>query len=238
MKEIDKKTDYDLGWEIWDQMKINGPASRHTRRLVFNCLKGLDFKSVLDVGCGNGLLLFFFNKKHIVSDLHGLDISHKAVEIAKHNLPHGNFYVKDISKEAANVKADLVLCCDVLEHIEDYKAALANIKKMAAKFFLLTTVQGRMRPFEKNIGHVRNFEKSGLLQDLNDTGFKVVKVIEWGFPFYSPLYRWLFNCKRVEGFSYGEYGFFKKLVSSIIYYLFYFNLSSYGDNLIILCKGG
>ncbi|MCE9646965.1 MAG: 50S ribosomal protein L11 methyltransferase [Chloroflexi bacterium] len=42
-------------------MKVYGPTARHTRRLVLKLLDGLPFESVLDAGCGTGVLygLFF-----------------------------------------------------------------------------------------------------------------------------------------------------------------------------------
>ena len=36
---------------------------------------------------------------------------------------------------------------------------------------------------------MRNYARGELVRKLEETGFVVVSVIEWGFPFYSPLYR-------------------------------------------------
>jgi len=227
--------EYDKVWQKWEEMRKYGPASRHSRRLILNSIEKLDFKSVLDIGCGNGLLLSELRKRHNVK-IYGCDISEEAVNLAKKFLQEGEFYVFDISKDFVDKKFDLVLCCDVLEHIEDYRNALLNIRKMTARYFLLTTLQGRMREFEKNVGHVRNFNKKELSDDLSNSGFEIIKIIEWGFPFYSPFYRSLFNIKGVEKFSYGEYNLFKKIISTLIYFIFYLNTSKYGDYLVILCK--
>ena len=46
-----------------------------------------------------------------------------------------------------------------------------------------------MRHFEMQIGHVRNYAPGELIPNIESNGFTVESVMEWGFPFYSPLYR-------------------------------------------------
>lgn len=227
--------DYNNNWPLWDDMKKYGSMSTHTRRLVFSALKNLEFDSVLDIGCGNGLLLSEIEKK-FKAKLFGCDISSEAVDFAKGNLANGEFYVLDISQGYLDKEFDLILSCDVLEHIPNYKKALQNIRRMTRNHFLFTTLQGCMRKFEVNVGHVNSFNKSELKYDLKSVGFQIVTILEWGFPFYSPLYRSLFNLKKVETFSYGKYGLMKKIISRFIYYLFFLNSYRKGDYLVVLCK--
>lgn len=227
---------YDRTWNKWDEMKIYGPVSKHSRRIILSLIGKIKFKNVLDIGCGTALLLSEIKEKNKGVRVFGTDISPLVLKVARWNIKDGKFLYNDISKEKVNIKADLVLCCDVLEHIKDYKKALKNIRYSCNKYFLLTTLQNRMRGFEKNVGHVRNFQKNELIKELNNTGFEVIKIIEWGFPFYSPIYRSLFFIKGVEAFTYGKYGLFKKIIASLIYYLFFLNLSRVGDTLILLCK--
>ena len=51
---------------------------------------------ILDIGCGAGIPVdhFFVKKGHKVT---GIDISEKQIELAKKNVPQGNFKVKDMS---------------------------------------------------------------------------------------------------------------------------------------------
>lgn len=217
-------------------MKLFGPSSRHARRLIVNMIRSLSFESVLDVGCGSGLLLSVVREKYRAKKWMGTDVSSNAVSIAKKNLPEGDFFVNDITLSSLPVKSDLVLCCDVLEHVEDYKSALKHIHEMTGKYFLLSTVQGQMREFEKNVGHVRNFHRDELIRDLDATGFEVVKTVEWGFPFYSPLYRTFLTIGGMEEKTCGRYGFFKKIAALTLYYIFFLNLYCYGDYLVILAK--
>jgi hypothetical protein len=63
----------------------------------------------------------------------------------------------------------------------------------------------------------------------------IVSVLEWGFPFYSPLYRNFLEFTGSKGTT-GEFGWIRKLISKIIYYLFKLNSSKRGDEIFVLAK--
>lgn len=228
---------YDYGWETkWDDMKTYGPFSRHVRRLIKDIMRPLTFETVLDVGCGQGSLLTELSAEFPHIKPHGCDISPIAVELARRKIPNGQFWVLDITREQLAQKFDLVVCSEVLEHIPDDVAVLKNLADMTGKYLLLSAPQGRMRRFEaEEVGHVRNYAPSELLQKTEQSGFKALKVLEWGFPFYSPLYRNLLEFTGAKGTS-GEFGSTRKIISNAIYYLFTFNSSKRGDEIFILAE--
>jgi hypothetical protein len=92
-----------------------------------------------------------------------------------------------------------------------------------------------MRRFERKVGHVRNYAPGELVQRLERNGFVVVSTIEWGFPFYSPLYRNFLAITGSKGTT-GEFGRLRKLISNSIYQLFKLNSSKRGDEIFILAK--
>ncbi len=63
----------------------------------------------------------------------------------------------------------------------------------------------------------------------------MTRVLEWGFPFYSPLYRDFINAVGGKG-STGQYGSSRKLVAQVIYILFHFNSLKRGDEIIVLAE--
>jgi ubiquinone/menaquinone biosynthesis C-methylase UbiE len=228
--------DYDDGWEFkWDDMKTYGPFSRQLRRIIKKMIRPLDFKSVLDVGCGQGSFLKELQTEFPNIRAHGIDISRTAVELARKRMPDGQFYVVDITETFLDDICDLVVCSEVLEHIPDDLLALQNLKKMTGKYLLVSTPQGKMRKFEKQVGHVRNYAPGELVKKIESSGFKTLSVVEWGFPFYSPLYRNFLDMIGSKG-TMGEFGLFRKLVAKLIYWIFLLNSSKRGDEILVLAK--
>jgi len=227
---------YDQGWESgWDDMKKYGPFSRHLRRIIKQIIRPLEFESVLDVGCGQGSFLVELQAEFPGIKPCGIDLSSSAVKLARERVPGGRFAVMDITEQALHEKCDLVVCSEVLEHIPDDITALQNLRKMTGKYLVVSTPQGRMRRFEKQVGHVRNYAHGELVKKLEMSDFVILSVVEWGFPFYSPLYRNVLEFTGSKGTT-GEFGQARRLISSLIYFLFLLNSSSRGDEIFVLAQ--
>jgi SAM-dependent methyltransferase len=228
--------EYDAGWESWDDMKMYGPFSRHLRRVIHTVIDKIEFASVLDVGCGQGALLTEICARSRARPF-GTDISAVGLRLAKQRLPQGVFSILDITTESLDETFDLVICSEVLEHISDDVAALRMLRKMTGKYLLVTTPQGRMRTFEtsKDIGHVRNYAPGELARKMEIAGFRVVQTIEWGFPWYSPLYRNYLELTGGRGTK-GKYGVTRKVLANAVYLLFMLNSWTRGDELVILAQ--
>jgi ubiquinone/menaquinone biosynthesis C-methylase UbiE len=236
----EKKTvsfDYDRVWAgEWEDMKKYGPVSRHIRRILIEIIVSLEFDSVLDVGCGQGSFL-----KELVTEFPkispcGIDVSSAAVELASARVPQGKFWVLDIERERLEKTFDLVVCSEVLEHIPEDLSALKNLAHMTGKYIVISTLQGRMRSFEaEEVGHVRNYAPGELVQKTREAGLKILRVLEWGFPFYSPMYRNLIELTGARGTT-GEFGVLRKTVSLALYHLFKLNSSKRGDEIFILAE--
>jgi SAM-dependent methyltransferase len=228
--------EYDAGWESkWDDMKQYGPFSRHIRRILKDMVRPLDIESILDVGCGQGSLLAELKLEFPYMEPYGVDISKTGVELARKRVPDGKFWVMDIARDALNKRCDLVICSEVLEHIPDDITAIRNLKQMTGKYLVISTPQGKMREFERQVGHVRNYARGELVNKLEENGFAVISVIEWGFPFYSPLYRDFLGLIGSRGTT-GEFGSLRKLLAGFLYFLFMLNSSKRGDEIFVLAQ--
>jgi trans-aconitate methyltransferase len=236
MKEMSTE-EYNLGWDTkWDQMKVYGPYARHLRRIIFAMIQSLQFETVLDVGCGQGSLLADLHNIFQEISLYGTDFSPTSIAKARQRLPHGEFLVMDLTQKALNRKFDLVICTDVLEHIEDDITALSNLAQMTDSYLLIATVQGRMRSHEpESWGHVRNYAYGELVQKIQQVGLRVVRTVEWGFPFFSPLYRDVNYLLGGRGTG-GQYGIVRKILAQLIYQVFRLNSDSRGDEIFILAE--
>lgn len=228
---------YNEGWQTkWDDMKKYGPFSRHVRRLIKDIIRPLEFDSVLDVGCGEGSFLAELQAEFPHINPRGIDVSTVAVELARQKVLGGQFSVLDITEERLGDKFDLVVCSEVLEHLPDDIAALHNLAPMTGRYLIISAPQGRMRRFEATeVGHVRNYAPGELVQKIEQSGLRVITVIEWGFPFYSPLYRNFLEYTGSKGTT-GKFGLMRKAMSNFIYYLFMFNSSKRGDEIFVLAE--
>jgi SAM-dependent methyltransferase len=80
--------------------------------------------SVLDLGCGEGLLAYKF--KHYCAKLTGLDLSKDALKIASQINPECEFLYGDICKTNLPKKSfDIVYCFEVLQYIK-HKSPVFN----------------------------------------------------------------------------------------------------------------
>ncbi len=94
-----------------------------------------EVKTALEIGCGEG-----FVTKHI-HDLGfrviGADISDEALRIAKKMFPEIEFLNIDIYEVDKFGKWDLIVCCEVLEHLNEPERALKVMKK-ASNYMLIS----------------------------------------------------------------------------------------------------
>jgi 2-polyprenyl-3-methyl-5-hydroxy-6-metoxy-1,4-benzoquinol methylase len=227
---------YDAGWtRKWGDCCRYGPSLRHRQRLVSDVVRGLGVRSVVDVGCGNGVTLQRLLAEVDIPEVYGADLSPEAVAQATRAIPWGHFRTLEIVREPWGQTFDLVLCCDVLEHIEDDLAALRHMRAMTGRYLLVTTIQGTMRASEREVGHVRNYTRAGLEARLREAGFVPERTIEWGFPFYSPIHRALLE-RAGPGISEGRFGPSRRALAAVLYALFFLNSRRRGDILIALAS--
>jgi SAM-dependent methyltransferase len=203
------------------------------RRLFLKLLSQISYETAIDVGCGNGdnLLLLSHNKK--LKRLGGTDISEEAIRYSSKRI-HAEYKVLDIQKGSIAESFDLVFCSFLLEHVEDDDSTLTNLTNMCGKYFIVSTIQGdyeKYKEWELKMGHVRNYQVGELEKKLKHYGFRILKKIEWGFPFYSPIVRKLQLLNPNMGA--GKYDTKTKIIASILNLLYYLNSFSKGDVLVI-----
>jgi hypothetical protein len=203
-------------------------------------VKKLDIKTCMDIGCAQPFLIKEFNKLGL--EISGSDISEPIIEDNKKLFSNINFFVLDISKpliSVPNKKFDLVTCCEVIEHIDDYKTAIKNICLMSNKYLLITVPGGKKYPLDENFGHFRHFTIRMISDELEKNNFKVIISKQRGFPFFS-LYRKIITLQLTksvsEQFLSAKYTLIEKIVSHILYGLFFLNVFNIGSQLFILAK--
>jgi SAM-dependent methyltransferase len=229
------KEQYDELWSgAWGDMQTFGPVHRHALERLVTMVAGLPVHSVLDVGCGSGQ-----NLRALAASgsyrLAGIDVSDKALEKARAAVPDAELYRLDVQCQKLEAKFDLVMSLQVIEHVPDDLELVRNMRLMSNRFVMVATMQGKMRPSEARIGHLRNYSSDELREKMEGAGLKPIRVEGWGFPFYSPLYRtaaeWL-----PGGPPDGPMGRGSRMAAAFLYQLYKLNLSGKGDVLTILAE--
>ena len=221
---------HDARWRSSGEMKRLGPASRHTRRIIRKLMEPLTFQSVLDAGCGNGTLLQSLDLSPTV-DVWGVDISNQALVLAQSNRPV-IFRRLDLSTMALDRQFDLVVCSEVLEHIHDDSAAAANLRRMCARDLIVSAPTGKFGADDRTNGHVRRYSASSIRRLLESSGFDIIRLVEWGFPVYTLVYRHLLNATSRK-MRIGTYGVRRRAMAELLYLLLFFSFPWRGGRVFV-----
>lgn len=222
------RQDYDRLWRTtWGDMQHVGPVHRHIQADLYDLVRRLEVRSILDVGCGSGEILAGLARRGAY-ELRGTDLSEAALALARSRVPGARFARLDVERESLPERADLVLSVQVLEHLRDDTAAVRHLAEMSARYVFVSTMAGRMRPSERHIGHVRNYDREELRQKLTAAGLEVRWIRGWGFPFYSPIYRTLVELLP-GGPPSGSVGGFGRIAAALLYQLYRLNWPGRGD---------
>ncbi|MFW6245496.1 MAG: class I SAM-dependent methyltransferase [Fibrobacterota bacterium] len=234
---------YNEAWHNWRDMKVYGPASRYLRLLIKEMIRKklvfLEVNTVLDVGCGEGTITRMLSDLLPGAELTGIDISSTAIDYASDKLSRNKLKFFKEYVETVRGEFDLVTCFEVLEHVESWEVFLNELMKRTCRYLMLSFPTGRMRKFEVNVGHLRNFRKGSVENFLNREGFTSCGVFYAGFPMYSPLYRELCNVLNSGSspITTGEYSFFQKTIAEVFFFFFrYLSFRTRGDQFVGLFK--
>jgi SAM-dependent methyltransferase len=132
------------------------------------------FKSVMDFGAGIGTLSqIFFSKTGVKPDGVELDLSQREILISR----GFNCYP---SIEDTDGLYDLIFTSNVLEHIEDDKKTLLQLRsKLTETGLLLIYVpafESIWTNMDDKVGHYRRYKIKDLTSKLHETGYKILKI--------------------------------------------------------------
>lgn len=146
---------------------------------------------ILEVGCGAGdlarrLLPTPLGEHGATPAYLGIDLSAEQIARARARYPEFEFLQASVyALPFPDNNFDLVLACEVFEHLDDPTAALREVERVCRGFLLLSVpwepwwrvlnvLRGKyLRAWGNTPGHVRHFTRSGIRQ-LVATRFRVV----------------------------------------------------------------
>lgn len=106
---------------------------------ISDLLQSINYNSLIDLGCGEGFLLQ--SNSDIVSgkECYAMDLDPEELKDAERNIPFCHLFeasIYNVPKDDEFV--DLVICTEVLEHLEDPEKALKEIHRLGSKYAILS----------------------------------------------------------------------------------------------------
>lgn len=163
----------------------------HSRRFieVLKKIRSVD-GPILDVGCHSGTFTKKIIEKLENKQIYGVDISRRAIELAKKRISYGHFEVVDAGQLPFTENFfEAIFCLEVLEHVDNPKKVLLEINRVLKKggyaIFLVPSDNKLFKivwflwtlyyPVWKH-AHVQSFSGSILENFISNTGFKIEEV--------------------------------------------------------------
>ncbi|HEX5150781.1 MAG TPA: class I SAM-dependent methyltransferase [Parafilimonas sp.] len=204
-------------------------GAKYKAKNILELSKNINFNSVLEVGSGEGSILYWLSKWNFCKDLNGLEISESGVEITK-------------SKNIENVKTisvfdgykipfkdkyfDLVICSHVMEHVEHERVLLREIHRVS-KYQIFEVpidfspyVDKKLKHF-MSYGHINIYTPSLFRFLLRSENFNIIK--DMLYLYSNEILKYIYRNNKI--------GFYKvkirHFVLKCIPYLFGIKPSSY-----------
>lgn len=153
-----------------------------------NCLKGNRNLNILDAGSGTGRLYGVLSR---YGNVFGVEPHRGASQLCKEK-----GYKKVINDSLEKIgfpdnSFDVIVCVDVLEHVEKDQNALKECYRVLKKggYFLITVPAGQLF-FSKNelqYGHFRRYDNIPFREKILQAGFKISMITHFNFLLLPPI---------------------------------------------------
>jgi SAM-dependent methyltransferase len=151
----------------------------------------------LDAGCGRGLVSFMLLSKGWQVD--AFDISIQSINFVKRSIPPSyatriRLHVLNLdeinrSQQAIDLnhgEYDLVVCSEILEHLENDREALGQLTKFLKRggnALITAPLDDSLMDIEDEFGgHYRRYSLENLMNIIRDAGLVPMQIVRWGFP--------------------------------------------------------
>lgn len=147
----------------------------------------------LDVGCGEGHLTSHVKKRFSPVEIKGIDIGDDVIETAKRQYPDIDFQVGNIyALPFPDNSFDLVLGCEVLEHVNDPVSGLRELIRVSSSYCLVSVprepiwricnmLRGKyLNSFGNTPGHIKHWSRKDFIDFVSC--YAKIKLVTSPFP--------------------------------------------------------
>lgn len=171
-------------FSIQQDERLGKVAQYYVYKAAWKLARGIQGKVILDVGSGMGLKLRHFFRAGF--EVFGVDTA-AAIALSKKAMPEGVFVEEDLQAPRFEMKkhlakADIIICADVIEHVEDPDTLLNYIKQFADKgtLIVLSTpdrehLHGKSNSQPRNPFHIREWSSVEFRNYITASGFDILE---------------------------------------------------------------
>lgn len=159
----------------------------------FSCLDNMlavvgEPEYILEAGCGEGEVTNFVSGKYGANcKMEAFDVSERVIMEASKKNPNIKFSTGDIYNISGQGGYDLVLCCEVLEHLKEPDKALEELIRVAKKYIIvsvprepiwrcLNMARGKyLKAWGNTPGHIQHWSSKKFVTFLQEHTIKVVQ---------------------------------------------------------------
>lgn len=134
-----------IAGNLYNKYETCNPIAKYLMKSFYNSLNVLIYKThaikIHEVGCGEGNISILLAKQEM--NVRASDFSHQVIAEAKENARNNNV---DITFQTMSIydldpkrdSADLVICCEVLEHLEKPQEAIDILSQLASPYLIVS----------------------------------------------------------------------------------------------------
>ena len=154
--------DYDK--KFWNKYADENESRNNDEftKFLTDLARSLHCSSVLEIGCGTGIDLRKFDDSF---EIHGVDLSEHALELAKKNIPNGKFYKEDIVKlPFGDATVDFVFTHKLLNYLDDetLDKGVSEMFRVAKRYIVNCELFGESEEKINDVMKFRNMLKRWL----------------------------------------------------------------------------
>lgn len=164
---------------------------------LISLVKSLKPETILDAGCGEGFTMDTLSKNRIAERIEGVEYSKESIILGKKLFPNLTFRQGTVYKLPYKDNSfDLIICTEVLEHLEESAKALREMLRVSKKylivsvpnepFFMLSNfLRGKnLSRLGNDEGHINHWNPLSFKRYLEKNGIKI-KEIKLPFPWIT-----------------------------------------------------